>query len=72
MTAALGAVLSTLDVADQVAVINTLTGTLVPPVLADIVSLNGNYYAFPVLRATPSTPVAGTYDGTLTVTFVQS
>jgi len=72
VTAALGAVLSGLGVADQVTVLSTLTGTLVPPVLGDVVSLNGDYYAFPILRATPTTPVAGTYDGTLTVTFVQS
>jgi hypothetical protein len=72
VTAALGSVLSTLSVVDQVTVLTGLAGALVPPVLGDVVSLNGQYYAFPVLRATPSTPVAGTYDGTLTVTFVQS
>lgn len=72
VTSTLGAVLSTLPVADQVSVLTSLTSSLVAPVTGDIVSLNGDYYAFPILRATPSTPVAGTYDGTLTVTFVQS
>ena len=72
LTSVLGSVLSTLTAANQVAVLNTLTGSLVAPVIGDIAGLTGQYYGFPVLRATPSTPVAGTYDGTLTVTFVQS
>jgi len=72
LTSTLGTVLGTLSAANQLTVLNTLTGSLVPPALSDIVSLNGQYFGFPVLHATPSTPVAGTYDGTLTVTFVQS
>jgi hypothetical protein len=72
LTSVLGSVLSTLTAANQVTVLNTLTGSLVAPVIGDIAGLTGQYYGFPVLRATPSTPVAGTYDGTLTVTFVQS
>jgi len=72
ITSKLGAVLSTLSAADQVTVLTSLASSLVAPVLGDVVSLNGNYYGFPILQATPSTPVAGTYDGTLTVTFVQS
>lgn len=72
LTAKLGSVLSTVDAADQVAVLTTLASSLVAPVAGDVLSLNGHHYGFPVLRATPSTPVAGTYDGTLTVTFVQS
>jgi hypothetical protein len=72
LTSTLGTVLGTLTAANQLTVLNTLTGSLVPPVLSDIVGLNGQYFGFPVLRATPSTPVAGTYDGTMTVTFVQS
>lgn len=72
LTATLGAVIATLAPADQLTLLNSLTGSLVPPVIGDVVGLNGHYFGFPVLRATPSTPVAGTYDGTLTVTFVQS
>lgn len=72
LTSTLGSVLSTLPVADQVTVLTTLTSSLVSPVAGDIAALNGEYFAFPILRATPTTPVAGTYDGTLTVTFVQS
>ena len=66
--------LNTLTAADQVTVINTLF-TLAPvalPTLADSASVTADYYGFPILRATPTTPVAGTYDGTMTVTFVQS
>ena len=72
LTSKLGAVLNTLTAANQVSVLTSLASSLVTPVLGDVVSLNGNYYGFPILTATPSTPVAGTYDGTLTVTFVQS
>jgi hypothetical protein len=72
ITSKLGAVLNTLSAANQVTVLTSLASSLVAPVLGDVASLNGNYYGFPILQATPSTPVAGTYDGTLTVTFVQS
>lgn len=69
--AAVGNALATLSSAKQVAVLNTLTSTLVAPLLGDIAAVNGQYFAFPILTATPSAPLAGTYDGTLTVTFVQ-
>ncbi len=72
LTSTLGTVVAGLPVANQVTVLNALTGTLVAPVIGDIASMNGLYDGFPVLHATPTTPVPGTYDGTLTVTFVQS
>jgi hypothetical protein len=72
LTSKLGSVLNTLTAANQVTVLTSLASSLVQPVAGDVLSLNGQYYAFPILHATPSTPVAGTYDGTLTVTFVQS
>jgi hypothetical protein len=70
----LGAVLNTLSAADQSTLINTVFTTVAPlaPVLADLHGITGSSYAFPVLNATPTTPVAGTYGGTMTVTFVQS
>jgi hypothetical protein len=70
----LSAVLSTLSTADKATVINGLglTATPLAPVLADIAGITGSYYAFPILTASPSNPVAGTYGGTMTVTFVQS
>ena len=66
-----GNALALLSAAKQVAVLNTLTSTLVTPLLGNIQTVNGQYFAFPILQATPTTPVPGTYDGTLTVTFVQ-
>ena len=72
ISSALGAVLQTLPLADQLTVLQSLSASLVAPVAADVAALSGDYYGFPVLRATPDTPVPGTYDGTLTVTFVQS
>jgi hypothetical protein len=70
----LGAVLNALSAADQSTLINTIFTTIAPvaPVLADLHGITGSSYAFPVLNATPTTPVAGTYGGTMTVTFVQS
>jgi hypothetical protein len=74
LTASLGTVLSGLSLTNQLTVLTgVLTSTsLVPPVLGDLVSIDGLYDGFPVLHATPTTPVPGTYDGTMTVTFVQS
>lgn len=69
--AEVGTALSALDAAKQSALLNTLTGAVAVPVLGDIRSISGRYYAFPVLKATPTTPVPGTYKGTMTVTFVQ-
>jgi hypothetical protein len=70
---ALANVLSTLSAADQLSLINSVVSlTPLAPVLADIKGVNGQYFSFPVLKATPQTPVPGTYDGTMTVTFVQS
>jgi hypothetical protein len=71
----LAAVLSTLSDANKATVINglgSLSSTPLAPVLADISGITGSYYAFPILTASPGNPVAGTYGGTLTVTFVQS
>lgn len=70
----LAAALSTLTDAQKTTVLDGLGLSLAPlaPVLADIKGITGSYYAFPVLSATPNTPVAGTYGGTMTVTFVQS
>lgn len=72
--AQLGAVLNSLSAANQSSVINSLFTTITPvaPVIADIQGITGSSYSFPVLTANPVTPVAGTYGGTLTVTFVQS
>jgi hypothetical protein len=70
----LGAVLGGLTATNQSTVINSLftTATPVAPLLADVQGITGSSYAFPVLTATPTTPVPGTYGGTMTVTFVQS
>jgi hypothetical protein len=70
----LSAVLATLTDANKATVINGLglSATPLAPVLADISGITGSYYAFPILTATPNNPVAGTYGGTMTVTFVQS
>lgn len=70
----LGAVLVGLSAAQQSSALNDIFTTLTPlaPVLADLQGVTGSSFAFPVLRATPKTPVPGTYAGTLTVTFVQS
>ena len=72
-TASLGSTLGALGSAtQQAAIVNALTAALRTPSIADIQSLTGSYYAFPVLRAAPAAPAAGAYRGTLTVTFVQS
>lgn len=64
--------LGALDAARQSAVLNTLsTVSIVPPALTDLVNLSGKYFGFPILKAAPSTSLAGTYKGTMTVTFVQ-
>ena len=72
--AQLGALLNTLSAADQSTLINSIFTTVTPvlPVLADVQGVTGSSYAFPILSATPTTPTAGTYGGTMTVTFVQS
>ena len=66
--------LSTLSAANKVTVLNGLglSASALDPVLANISGITGSYYALPILTATPSTPVAGSYGGTMTVTFVQS
>lgn len=70
----LGNVLSTLSANDQVTLLTAVVQGVVPqaPTLADVKAVNGQYFSFPVLTAAPTTPVAGTYGGTMTVTFVQS
>lgn len=74
VTSELGAVLTTLSSANQVSAINEIFQTIavVAPALADIQGMTGNAYAFPILKSTPTTPIPGTYSGTMTVTFVQS
>lgn len=72
LTASLGTVVSGLSLTNQITVLGTLLSSVLPPSLADIASLDGLYDGYPVLHATPTTPVPGTYGGTMTVTFVQS
>lgn len=69
----LSAVLATLSAADQATVVNGLGLRVTPltPRLADIAGVTGSYFSFPILTASPGNPVAGTYGGTMTVTFVQ-
>jgi len=67
----LGAAIGALNAADQVALLNALTASLKLPSLSDILGVSAQYFAFPTLKAKTSAPVAGTYDGTMTVTFVQ-
>lgn len=73
VTSELGAVLNTISSANQVAAINEIFTTVakVAPAIGDVQGVTGNSFAFPVLKALPSTPVPGTYSGTMTVTFVQ-
>ena len=69
----LASVLSTVSDANKATILNGLGLTLsaLDPVLADIKGITGSYYAFPILKAVPTTPVPGIYNGTMTVTFVQ-
>lgn len=60
------------SLAQQAAVVNQLTGTLVLPSLSDIQELTGTYSSFPILTANAAVPETGTYSGTMTVTFVQT
>ncbi len=63
--------ISALTTAQQAALLNTLPKTVLDPTLATVKDLTSSYYAAPALSADRSAPVAGTYDGTLTLTFVQ-
>ncbi|MFN2539498.1 MAG: hypothetical protein ABR549_15290 [Mycobacteriales bacterium] len=71
---ALGQVLQNMSAAQQLSALNGLFHFVgfSAPALSDINAVTGNYYSVPVLKANPRTPVAGTYGGTMTVTFVQS
>lgn len=69
--ALVGSDLSLLTAAQQSAVINLLSSALGTLGLPNIPSLNGQYYGLPSLKSVPTGLTAGTYDGTLTVTFVQ-
>ncbi|MCW2779548.1 MAG: hypothetical protein JWN17_3273 [Frankiales bacterium] len=60
-----------LSATQQAALLNTLTPTLLDPTLATVKDITSTYYATPTLSAMRNAPVAGTYDGTLTLTFVQ-
>jgi len=64
--------LTPLSTSDQLAILNTLSGTL-STALANLSAESGTYNAFPSLKVTPSNPnqAAGTYSGTLTITMVQ-
>lgn len=71
--AQLGADLAALgDATKQSAIVNFLSGTLAAPLATDILNLTGTYAAFPVLTANAANAAAGTYEGTMTVTFVQT
>jgi hypothetical protein len=74
VAAALGQALQAMNAAQQLTAITTLLhlSAVATPLLGDIHAVTGNYYSVPVLTANPRTPVAGTYGGTMTVTFVQS
>ena len=69
----LGAVLGLLSTADQSALLNAVFTTVTPltPLIGELQGITGSSYAFPVMTATPHTPVPGTYGGTMTVTFFQ-
>lgn len=74
VSGALSQLLQTLSAPQQVSTINSVlsfTGFSLPT-LSDIHAVSGDYYSKPYLNANPRTPVAGTYGGTMTVTFVQS
>lgn len=65
--------LAALNVQQKLAIVNQLTGVAATaPLLGQVRTLTGNYLGFPVLTAERSAPVAGTYAGTLTLTFTQS
>lgn len=70
----LRAAVTDLDDAKEVALLNTLTSavvTVADPVLSRL-RLTTNVYAKPTLNAALTAPVSGIYDGTLTLTFVQT
>jgi hypothetical protein len=71
---ALAQLLQTVSSSQAVSAINTALSlaSFATPVLSDIRAVTGSYYSVPVLQASARTPVAGTYGGTMTVTFVQS
>jgi hypothetical protein len=71
---ALAQLLQTLSSSQAVSAINSALSlaSFATPVLSDIRAVTGSYYSVPVLQASARTPVAGTYGGTMTVTFVQS
>ena len=68
---ALGEILNDLGLADQVTVINELLDYVVQPLgLDDLDALSGQYWSLPRLTVDPDGVPAGTYKGTLTVTFI--
>ncbi len=71
---ALSGVLSGLTATEQAAALNEILASVVPvPLdLTRLQGVNAQYFAFPILQAAPRAPVAGSYGGTMTVTFVQS
>lgn len=60
------------DLSTVSTVLNSLTATLKLPTVTDLSNLTGNYLSFPLLSARATAPQPGTYEGTLTVTFVQN
>lgn len=69
---ALATAISSLDVSDQLALIDQLTPTLLDVTVDQLTSITAQYGAFPVLQANPLTTKAGTYNGTLIVDFFES
>lgn len=70
-TSTLGGNIAQLGTVDQqVAVVQALTSALQVPALSDLSGLTGTYVSLPLLQASASAPVAGTYEGTLTVTML--
>ena len=70
----LALVLGQVSAANATTIINGILTTVagLAPALSDITGINGQYFSFPILTAAPTTPAAGTYTGTMTVTFVQN
>ncbi len=62
--------LQKIPTSNQVSYLNMLTSTVTPIAQSQLSSITADYFALPTLKSTPTTPVAGTYDGTLVVTFV--
>lgn len=69
---AVGTAISGLTAIQQSDLLNTLSATPLAPTLSALKDLTSSYYGNPTLKAVLTAPVPGSYDGTLTLTFVQS